>query len=277
MNSLAKIDPQKRQSGHLLTVKHVKNLTPNMLRVTLHCPSLTYMYSSRQGAHCKLLIPQPEISEEAFRQIISVKPSELSADQRPIRRTYTVRHFRKKNMEMDIDFVNHGDEGPASSWARHAIPGSFIGLLGPALPKIKEFYADWYLVAADMSALPLAAATIEAMPKDAKGVAIFEITTAADKQIFEAPESFEINWILHSNPHKPSINQLSFFKNLDWPKGIVQTCIAGESGLIKQLRHYLNTEKDLPKKDAYISGYWKIGLVEDEHRTWKNNESKLVG
>ena len=34
---------------------------------------------------------------------------------------------------------------------------------------------------------------------------------------------------------------------------------------------------NLPKKDAYISGYWKIGLVEDEHRTWKNNESKLVG
>jgi len=43
------------------------------------------------------------------------------------------------------------------------------------------------------------------------------------------------------------------------------------------VRHYLTTEKDLPKKDTYISGYWKIGLVEDEHRTLKNNESKLAG
>lgn len=276
MNSLAKTDPKKRQNGHFLTVKHVKNLTPNMLRVTLNCPSLTDMDASRQGAHCKLLLPQPEMSQEVFRQIISVRPSELSTEQRPVRRTYTVRNFRKKTMEMDIDFVDHGDEGPASSWARHATPGSFIGLLGPALPKIKEFYADWYLVAADMSALPLAAATIEAMPKDAKGVAILEITTVADKQSFDAPASLEINWMLHSDSHEPSTAQLSFLKEMDWPKGIVQTCIAGESGLIKQVRHYLTTEKDLPKKDTYISGYWKIGLVEDEHRTLKNNESKLA-
>ena len=50
MNSLAKTDPKKRQNGHFLTVKHVKNLTPNMLRVTLNCPSLTDMDASRQGA-----------------------------------------------------------------------------------------------------------------------------------------------------------------------------------------------------------------------------------
>jgi len=43
------------------------------------------------------------------------------------------------------------------------------------------------------------------------------------------------------------------------------------------LRQYLATEKNLPKQDTYISGYWKIGLVEDEHRAWKNNESKLAG
>ena len=78
MNSLAKTDPKKRQNGHFLTVKHVKNLTPNMLRVTLNCPSLTDMDASRQGAHCKLLLPQPEMSQEVFRQIISVRPSELS-------------------------------------------------------------------------------------------------------------------------------------------------------------------------------------------------------
>ena len=277
MNLLTKIDPTKRQNGHFLTVKHVITLSPNMLRVTLHCPSLKGMDSSRQGAHCKLLLPLPEMSKEVFKQIISVRPSELSAEQRPIRRTYTIRHFRIETMEIDIDFVNHGDKGPASSWARHATPGSFIGLLGPASPKIKDFYADWYLVAADMSALPVAAATIEAMPRDAKGVAIFEITTEADQQSFNAPVGLEIHWLLHSETHDPSTAQLSFLKRMDWPKGIVQTCIAGESGLIKKLRQYLTTEKNLPKQDTYISGYWKIGLVEEEHRAWKNSESKLAG
>ena len=87
MNSLAKTDPKKRQNGHFLTVKHVKNLTPNMLRVTLNCPSLTDMDASRQGAHCKLLLPQPEISKEGLRQIISFKPNYLQANEKPIRRT----------------------------------------------------------------------------------------------------------------------------------------------------------------------------------------------
>ena len=40
----------------------------------------------------------------------------------------------------------------------------------------------------------------------------------------------------------------------------------------------LNEEqiKNLPKTDAYISGYWKIGLVEDEHQLWKNNEANKI-
>ena len=35
----------------------------------------------------------------------------------------------------------------------------------------------------------------------------------------------------------------------------------------------LMIEKQVPKQDAYISGYWKIGLIEDEHRAWKNSQT----
>ena len=273
MDLTSKIDPTKKQNGHFLTVKQVKHLTPNMLRVTLQCPSITGVDEGCNGAHCKLLLPQAGMSADTFKKIISIRPSELDMEQRPIRRTYTVRYFRPKTKEMDIDFVNHGDDGPASSWARNAQPGSFLGLLGPASPKIKEFYADWYLVAADMSALPVAGATIEAMPKNAKGLAIFEITDEADKQKILAPPGIEMHWVIHPNPHVTSIAQLLFLKQLDWPTGKIQTCIAGESSLIKQLRNYLLVEKQIPSKDSYISGYWKIGLVEDDHRLWKSTQN----
>tara|TARA_B100000886_G_scaffold306625_1_gene239095 strand:- start:8 stop:916 length:909 start_codon:yes stop_codon:yes gene_type:complete len=264
---------ERNQNGHLITVKKVKRITPNMLRVTFYCPSLEEMDSSRQGAHCKILLPKPKTSLKDFKEIISIKPKDLRIDERPARRTYTVRFFRKESMEMDIDFVDHGDEGPASSWARNAKQGSYVGLLGPAFPKIRDFYADWYLVAADMSALPVAAATIEAMPINAKGVAVFEITSESDKQDIKAPPGIKFFWINHPNAHSPSIAQLSFIKELEWKTGIVQTCIAGESGLIKQLRNYLIKEKFLPNQDTYISGYWKIGLIEDEHQIWKNSQN----
>ena len=43
--------------------------------------------------------------------------------------------------------------------------------------------------------------------------------------------------------------------------------------MIRSLREYLAKEKRLPREDTYISGYWKIGLVEDEHQKVKRAES----
>ena len=153
------------------------------------------------------------------------------------------------------------------------MPGSYCGFAGPGPIKLTQFVADWYLVAGDMSALPVAAATLEAMPPDAKGMAIFEITTEADRQDIRAPEGVEIHWRLHPAPHRPSGAQEAFIRSLDWPDGRVQTCIAGESGVIKGLRAFLHNEKCLPRGDTYISGYWKIGLVEDEHQKIKRLEA----
>lgn len=49
----------------------------------------------------------------------------------------------------------------------------------------------------------------------------------------------------------------------------MQVCIAGESGVIRALRGLLVNEKQLAREDTYIAGYWKIGLVEDEHQKAK--------
>lgn len=38
----------------------------------------------------------------------------------------------------------------------------------------------------------------------------------------------------------------------------VQTCIAGESSMIKALREEILKNRRIPKQNAYISGYWKL-------------------
>ncbi|MEL7027590.1 MAG: siderophore-interacting protein, partial [Pseudomonadota bacterium] len=149
----------------------------------------------------------------------------------PVRRTYTVRSYDAAKGELAIDFVAHGDNGPASAWAGRAVPGSFLGFAGPSGPKVTDYTADWYLVAADPSAIPVAAATLEAMPKDAKGIAIFEITSDDDRQDIEMPAGIECHWLVHPDPQVASNAQEDFIRNLDWPNGRVQTCIAGESGV----------------------------------------------
>ncbi|MEM6492663.1 MAG: siderophore-interacting protein, partial [Pseudomonadota bacterium] len=187
----------------------------------------------------------------------------------PVRRTYTVRKFDADTGVLSVDFVAHGDTGPGSRWASHAKPGDFVGFAGPSAAKVDHFEADWYLVAADPSAIPVAAAALERMPRDAKGVAVFEVTSEHDRQEIDMPDGVEAHWLIHPDPHQPSTAQETLIRGLDWPEGRVQTCVAGESGAVRGLRAFLMNEKQLPKADAYISGYWRIGLIEDEHQKAK--------
>ncbi len=255
-----------RPGPRILTVKAAWSLTPNMIRVTFAGPELSDIPEDRAGGNCKLSLPDPGESREAFLRRLQEGPS-------PARRTYTVRHIRASAGEMDIDFVDHGDTGPASRWASQAKPGDFLGFQGPSPAKVAHFEADWYLVAADPSALPVAAAALEAMPRDAKGIAVFEITAAEDRQEIDAPPGIAFHWLVHPDPATPSTQQADLIRSLDWPEGRVQTCIAGESGVIRDLRAFLHQEKAIPRSDTYISGYWKIGLVEDEHQKVKRSEA----
>jgi NADPH-dependent ferric siderophore reductase len=254
-----------RTGPRLLTVKKAWRLTPNMIRVTFSGAELDGFPEGREGGNCKLLIPEIDESRESFAKRLLDGPT-------PIKRTYTVRKFDAAAQELSIDFVAHGDEGPASRWASHAMPGDFLGFAGPSMPKLMEFEADWYLVAADPSAIPVAAATLEAMPRHAKGVAIFEITSNEDRQHIDMPDGIDVHWLVHNDPHQSSTAQEDLIRSLDWPTSRIQTCIAGESGTIKSIRAFLAQEKHVPRGDTYISGYWKIGLIEDEHQKAKRAE-----
>lgn len=252
----------KRPTPMILTVKTARYLTPNMIRVTLTGPELADVAPNCAGANCKILIPHIGQDRRSFEREVQT-PATLA------RRTYTVRAARPDLQELDIDFVAHGDTGPASAWAMAADKGDFLGFSGPSALKISDYYADWYLVAADMSALPVAAATLEAMPRNAKGVAIFEIQTPEDQQQIDMPDGIKAHWIILSDPHHRSTAQERFIASMDWPTGTCQTCIAGESLTIRSIRAYLTDHSPIERKDMYISGYWKIGLIEDEHQAWR--------
>ncbi|MCF2905402.1 siderophore-interacting protein [Octadecabacter sp. CECT 8868] len=257
--------PPKR-APRIMHVSTKTWVTRNMIRVTCHADWIKTLDAGIEGAHFKLFIPKPDQTDAAF-------VTELENGPRPDVRTYTIRYIRPDLGEIDIDFVDHGDAGPASAWARRCVSGDLAGFAGPGPIKLKEFYADAYIVAADMSALPVAAATLEAMPRDAKGVAFLEITTPEDQQNVAAPKGVDVHWLIHSDPHQQVTQSVDLIAALPEFTGPVQTCIAGESSMIKALREEIINRRGVPKSDAYISGYWKIGLVEDEHQAAKRAEA----
>jgi len=114
----------------LLQVSATFQLTPHMIRVTLRGEEIKSIRSGCEGANCKLFLPQATQSLDDF-------ANQLVEGPRPVVRTYTVRYIRPQIGEMDIDFVDHGDTGPASAWARAAKVGSFCGFAGPGSIKVK--------------------------------------------------------------------------------------------------------------------------------------------
>lgn len=259
-----------KRAPRFLTVKSAVYLSPNMIRVTFAGPELDGFPLHQEGANCKLVLPREGESRSEFETYFL--PGGPEGKIHPVR-TYTVRSYRADTLELDIDFVAHGDSGPATRWAQQAQPGSFLGFFGPSQKKIKEFYADWYLVAADLSAMPIAEAVLEQLPKYAKGTVIFEVPGLADVREISVPDAMDVHWLVHEDQHTPSNKQLEFIKTMEWPAGVVQTCIAGESSAIRSIRDYLTNTRQIPRKDTYISGYWKIGLVEDEHQKMKREEA----
>lgn len=260
---------RRRPSPKVITVSTARYLTPSMIRVTFSGPEIADIQDGCEGAYCKLFLPKAAQTKSNF-------ADQLENGPRPNVRTYTVRHIRPSAAEMDIDFVEHGDNGPASAWAISAKPGSFCGFSGPNPIKMDDFNADRYLLAADMSALPVVAATLEKMPRNAVGDAFFEIACEDDKQDVDAPIGVNINWLISNTPACPGPLIVEAVRNLKWLEGRVQTCIAGESTMVKMLREYICLEQGLPRNDTYISGYWKFGLIEDEHKKVKRDEANAT-
>ncbi len=265
MNMPEKPAIKTARKTRILEVLRSTRLTPSMQRVTLGGTDLSGFPPGQEGNYIKLMIPPAGTSMVNFRTALE------NGDKNAPRRTYTVRHHRPADNELDVDFVVHEGGGPACNWALAAQSGDCVGVGGPGPIKFPDHKAGWFLFGADMSALPAAAAALENLPKNAVGHALFEITCEDDIQEVNAPEGIEIHWLIHDHPHTSSTQQLDLFKALTWPDATPGVFVAGEFTAVAGLRAYLLDEKGLDKRSIYVSSYWKIGLVEDEHRIAKNS------
>ncbi len=254
------------RSARLVHVKNSVRLTPNMHRVTLHGDALADFPVCHEGAHVKIMLPAPAQSEGEFARQIAEGPK------RPITRTYTIRHHRPDMNELDIDFALHAD-GRACRWAVTAEAGDFIAIAGPSAKKMTDFSASWFLLTADMTAIPAAAAVLEDMPGSAVGHAVFEIASEEDRQPVNAPPGIDIHWLVGNGCGQPCTCQLDAVRDLSWRDDAPGVFIAGESGAMKAVRQFLCEERGIDRRCMYASAYWKIGMREDQHRKLKAREA----
>ena len=221
-------------------------------------------------------------------------------DRNPIR-TYTVRAVRPEEREVDVDFVCHGDTGPASAWVSRAKVGDPLVIIGPdsRSPLSPEGIvfdpgaARKLLFAGDETAVPAISAMLESLAPGVEAHAVLEVPHPDDILDLAVGANVSIDWLARGDA---DFGSLLIPAVRDWYIGHAETAaraaelddieldvdaaavlwdtpteapvdelyawIAGESDMIKTVRRYLVRDCGIDRRQVAFMGYWRRGKSE---------------
>ncbi|MFJ2282382.1 siderophore-interacting protein [Pseudomonas sp. NPDC087803] len=241
-----------------LEVLRVVDLTPRMRRITLGGPELAGFISLGTDDHVKLLFPQNAEQTAALETMVLGAGKDNGP--LPEMRDYTPRRYDLEKLELDIDFVLHGD-GPASTWAEQAKPGQFLHIGGPRGSMIVPDIFDSYLLIGDETALPAIARRLEGLASNRRALVVIEVENGAEQQVLESAAQVNVIWVLREGGKD---NLLTTVKQLQVPKGNLYAWVATETKVSRQIRRVLLDEHGLNEQFIKAVGYWRAeGSVEE--------------
>lgn len=274
-------------------------LSPSFLRVTFGGEAVadTAMWGPDQRV--KLYVPTnanycPSLPIQNW----NMAWQQLAEGDRPARRSYTIKALRHDKGEMDIDFVLHGDEGPASAWASRVQVGDVIEIAAPNRHFIgRRVGFEWappdnvehVLLYGDETALP-AISNILGVLMDANtssSVSTFVSVPSMEDGLAATPVAHQIRWLARDKPGTKRADLLKALQANDIPKlsplrhlalvhrapdaneriwaperaeaGDTYVWAAAEAGLVKASREALQTKAGLDKRQSSLMGYWYEG------------------
>ncbi|WP_228760145.1 siderophore-interacting protein [Pseudactinotalea sp. HY158] len=241
-----------------LTVEAVTPLTETMVRITL-TGDLSGFTSTGPADHVKVFFPDgagvlraPQL--EGDRIVRDPDATYISRDYTPLNWTET---------SLDLDFVLHGDTGPASAWAARAGAGDPLVVAGPRGSKSAPEGADWWLLCADATALPSLGRWLADAPAGlpVRALVFADTDTLAD---YPLPEGADVDWVLTTDDPEPVVRALDLDSSPDFA-GTGFIWAAGEATSLIGVRRYLRRELGLPGGQVAVDGYWRRGEADADH------------
>jgi NADPH-dependent ferric siderophore reductase len=293
--------PRPSYRPFAVSVARVQRLSTNFTRVTFTGPDLHRFGTAGLDQRIKIVLPLPGVGVSSFPQHDAWYEAwrDLPDEHRNPIRTYTVRQARPEHREVDIDFVTHGDAGPASRWVRAAIVGDEVAIVGPLAdgdnPAVGIEWAPGnartVLIAGDETAAPAICAILSALPRNARGCAYIEVPESGDAHDTNAPAGVTVTWLArngashgsalenavkgwtarfitahHSGAVLPDVN---VDEDILWEvpdgsalDGELYAWLAGEASVIKRMRRFLVSEVGIDRRQVAFMGYWRDGRAE---------------
>ncbi|MFJ9442055.1 siderophore-interacting protein [Kitasatospora sp. NPDC101235] len=260
-------------------VVEVRRITPRTARITFAAEELPDTVGTAPDQQLKLCFPRPGQREP----VLPARQGDpmgwyqayqaIPEAERPVMRSFTLRRRRPGTRLVEIDFVLHGDTGPAAAWALRAAPGDRLGMVGPSVlyaPPVAfaeaAAAADWVLLAGDETALPALATLVEALPAGERVYAWIEVADRAERQDLESRADLEVEW-LYRDGAAPGTVLTEAFRDAVLPGGEPFVWLAGEAGAVRTIRRHLVERQGVPKENIDFTGYWRHRLTQDDAPT----------
>ncbi|WP_459205193.1 siderophore-interacting protein [Pseudomonas sp. MLB6B] len=210
--------PAQPPSGYRtfdLTLKRRIALSPSLLRLVFTGADVAQMNTLAPDQRVKLLFPAADGSLPALDPSLhwSEARRRLPPAQRPPMRTYTIRSLDRSVLEVSVDFVLHGVNGPASAWATQARPGNRLQMIAPNLAFVGDPGGyEWkppqglqrLLLVGDETALPAIAGILEQLADQtstAQVEAFIEVPLAEDCLPLRLPSGARLHWLARDTLH----------------------------------------------------------------------------
>lgn len=203
------------------------------------------------------------------------------------------------DVDVVLHGVDDGHAGPATSWAAAAVPGDPLVLLGPDRPgRGRAWGVEWappatartLLLAGDETAVPAVAAILESLTPGPRVVwALLEVPKAGDVLALAVPGVAQVRWLPRAGRPRGELLTLAVdaaLRELGIASGPGQApedvdvdaellwevpdpdaaagCyawLAGEAGVVKQLRRRLVADLGVPRGAVAFMGYWRVGVT----------------
>lgn len=258
-----------------LKVSRKEYLTSHFIRIYLTGNKVPLFANTTIGVNNKILIPPKGVNKIHFPEFDYEKRQWLPMPEeiRPVIRTYTHRGIDLKANEIWIDFVAHGDEGPASAWVISAKKDDVLGVLMKDGKTELYARAQHYLLVADATGIPVLSAILEDLPPTAKGTCIIEVHGKEDEQELNTQANISFIWLHNEHPEKGS-RLAEIVRQLPLPETSRFGYVAAEFSTVKEIRQYLRKEKGWEQEELYAYSYWKAGVAEDKSVADRHKEKE---
>lgn len=208
------------------------------------------------GASIRLLLPPRDASELVI-PIWRGNEFLLPDDVKPTIRTFTPSLMEATSRQLELDVVLHGN-GVASEWAANARVGDSAAVSGPGRGYTITTNASDYLIGGDESAIPAIRQLLVAMPTSIPTRVCIEVTSLDVRVDLVHADHVSVDW-LASTPGAPPGTALADAAIAAPIAPDTRVWIAGEAAAVQRVRRHLFAEREFPRTQATIRGYWKHG------------------